>query len=182
MADAYLGQIELFAFGFVPRGWIACAGQTLPIAQNQALFGVLGTTFGGDGRNTFALPNLQGRLAVGVGGGFVLGEAGGEEQHQLTGFEVAPEAPHNHQIRAASNVVATTATPTTSSVLSKSVGLKPASANFDVKIYGPAGASPGSFDTEAIVPFGGVPHENRMPCVALNYCINASGPVPTSVG
>jgi microcystin-dependent protein len=84
MATPYLGQIEAFAFGYAPKGWAFCAGQLLPINQNQALFALLGTTFGGNGINTFALPNLQGRVGIGSGNGAgltprTLGTEGGED-------------------------------------------------------------------------------------------------------
>ena len=98
MAEPFIGQIQPLAFDFAPRGWARCDGQLLPISQNNALFSLLGTTYGGDGRITFALPNLQSRvpLKFGVrpgGGTYVLGEEGGSEQVTLT-MSTMPE--HNH--------------------------------------------------------------------------------------
>ena len=93
MATPYLAEIRLIGFGFPPKGWALCNGQLLPINQNQALFSLLGTTYGGDGRVNFALPNLQSRVAIHTGAGFTLGQLGGEQAHTLT----APEMPtHAH--------------------------------------------------------------------------------------
>src|SRR6185295_9829366 len=88
MSEPFLGQLACIAFNYPPKGWTFCNGQLLPIAQNQALFSLLGTTYGGDGRTTFALPNLQGRAAVGVGQGFQLGQASGQEAHTLIQTEM----------------------------------------------------------------------------------------------
>jgi microcystin-dependent protein len=84
MSSPYLSEIRIVSFNFPPKGWAFCNGQILPINQNQALFSLLGTTYGGDGRTTFALPNLQGRVPMHMGNGFVLGQAGGETTHLLT--------------------------------------------------------------------------------------------------
>ena len=105
MAQPFLSQIEAFPFNFAPKGWAFCAGQLMPINQNQALFALLGTTFGGDGVRTFALPDLRGRLANGFGQGaglanYPLGQRGGEEAHTLTTAETPT---HSHLINADSN-------------------------------------------------------------------------------
>ena len=91
----FLGQLMLFPFNFPPRGWALCQGQLLPINQNQALFSLLGTTYGGDGRTTFGLPDLRGRTPVSMGSGMNLGEKAGEEMHTLNTNEVPS---HNHAI------------------------------------------------------------------------------------
>src|SRR6266852_5250816 len=93
MAQPYIGEIKMVGFNFPPRGWAFCNGQVLPIAQNQALFAILGTTYGGNGQTTFALPNLQGRSPVHVGNGISLGEIAGETTHTLNISEMAA---HNH--------------------------------------------------------------------------------------
>src|SRR5580704_881267 len=93
MATPFLAEVKIFSFNFPPKGWALCNGQLLPINQNQALFSILGTTYGGDGRTTFGLPNLQGRSPVHVGDGIGLGEVGGEQSHTLTIFELPA---HNH--------------------------------------------------------------------------------------
>src|SRR4249920_3254446 len=97
MAEPFLSEIRIMSFGFAPKGWTLCNGQLLPINQNQALFSILGTTYGGDGRVNFALPNLQGRTPIHVGNGFILGEVGGEANHTLTLNELPT---HTHPVRA----------------------------------------------------------------------------------
>ena len=97
--EPFIGEIRLMSFGFAPRNWAQCNGQLLPINQNQALFSLLGTTFGGDGRVTFALPDLRGRVPIHVGSGHTLGERGGEQAHTLTLAEL-PE--HTHVLHATS--------------------------------------------------------------------------------
>src|SRR5437588_12885917 len=93
MATAFLSEIKIMSFNFAPKGWAQCNGQTLPINQNQALFSLLGTIYGGNGQTTFALPNLQGRVPVHEGSGFTLGQLGGQEAHTITQQEVPT---HNH--------------------------------------------------------------------------------------
>lgn len=103
MSDAFVGEIRLFAGNYAPTGWAVCNGQLLPISQNTALFSLLGTTYGGDGKSTFALPNLQGQMPLGAGNGpgltpRSLGETGGESQHTLT---LAEMPQHNHAVQSA---------------------------------------------------------------------------------
>ena len=88
MAEPFLSEIRIFSFNFAPKGWALCNGQLLPINQNQALFSLLGTTYGGDGRVNFALPNLQSRTPIHMGGGHTLGEKGGEQAHTLSIAEI----------------------------------------------------------------------------------------------
>src|SRR5580700_10175109 len=105
MATPFLSEIKLMSFNFPPKGWALCNGQLMPINQNQALFSLLGTTYGGDGRITFGLPNLQGRVPVHVGAGLVIGEIGGAESHTLTSAEM-PQ--HTHTVAALSGAATTT--------------------------------------------------------------------------
>src|SRR5258705_9312423 len=96
MAEPFLSEIRIFSFVFPPKGWALCNGQLLPINQNQALFALLGTAYGGDGRVTFGLPNMQGRVPIHMGDGFVIGERGGEAAHTL----IISEMPaHNHFVQ-----------------------------------------------------------------------------------
>src|SRR5438067_10174509 len=108
MSEPFLGEIKVISWNFPPKGWAFCNGQLLPINQNQALFSLLGTTYGGDGRTTFALPNLQGRLPVHVGNGIVLGQSSGELAHTLNISEMPA---HTHQA-AGSSIPANLGDPT----------------------------------------------------------------------
>src|SRR6266850_4363341 len=99
MAEPFLSEIRIFSFGFAPKGWALCDGQLLPINQNQALFSLLGTTYGGDGRVNFGLPNLQSRVPIHTGEGHTLGEKGGEQAHTLSIAEIPT---HVHVMQASS--------------------------------------------------------------------------------
>src|SRR5450432_2097527 len=96
MSQPFLSEIRIMSFGFAPKGWAMCNGQLLPINQNQALFSLLGTTFGGDGRVNFGLPDLRSRIPISFGSGFILGERGGEEAHTLLQTEMPA---HTHPMR-----------------------------------------------------------------------------------
>ena len=100
MAEPFLSEIRIFSFGFAPKGWALCNGQLLPINQNQALFSLLGTTYGGDGRVNFGLPNLQSRTPIHMGGGHTLGERGGEQGHTLSISEIPT---HTHTANGSSS-------------------------------------------------------------------------------
>src|SRR5215813_9181401 len=100
MAEPFLSEIRIFSFGFAPKGWALCNGQLLPINQNQALFSLLGTTYGGDGRVNFGLPNLQGRTPIHMGSGHTLGERGGEQGHTLSISEIPT---HTHSLVGSAN-------------------------------------------------------------------------------
>src|SRR5690242_13856373 len=109
MAEPFLSEIRIMSFGFAPKGWALCNGQLLPINQNQALFSLLGTTYGGDGRVNFALPNLQGRAPIHTGSGFTLGQQGGEQSHTLS---IAELPTHTHVLQGTSNDASTGLPPT----------------------------------------------------------------------
>src|ERR1700693_2690045 len=113
MAEPFLSEIRMMSFGFPPKGWALCDGQLLPINQNQALFSLLGTTYGGDGRVNFGLPNLQGRVAAHMGSGLTLGELLGEAAHTLNSSEIPT---HTHPVNVAS------VTPDTPNAFSGGVG------------------------------------------------------------
>src|SRR5207247_5617788 len=100
MAEPFLSEIRIFSFGFAPKGWALCNGQLLPINQNQALFSLLGTTYGGDGRVNFGLPDLRNRAPIHVGSGHTLGERGGEQAHTLNDGELPT---HLHLLTASSS-------------------------------------------------------------------------------
>ncbi len=166
MSDPFLGEIKIVSFNFAPRGWALCNGQLLPINQNQALFSLLGTTYGGDGRVNFALPNFQGRVPVHVGGGIVQGMSAGTEQHTLT---IAELPTHDHTL-AASSVAASVAVP--------GAGALPAVAS--TPLYRPD-SNPGSLlHPESITSVGGSqPHSNMQPILGLNFAIALQGIFPS---
>src|ERR671929_1716630 len=104
MAEPFLSELRIFSFNFPPKGWAMCNGQLLPINQNQALFALLGTTYGGDGRVNFALPNLQGRAPIHMGSGHTLGERGGEQAHTLS---IAELPTHTHTLNGSTSPAST---------------------------------------------------------------------------
>lgn len=168
MAEPFLGQIRQIGFNFAPRGWALCDGQILPINQNQALYSLLGTTYGGDGRTSFALPDLRGRVAIHTGSGVgltsrTLGSKGGEEQHILSADEVPP---HTHVVRA-SDLTAQEDDP---------------SGNFWASSGGSnayANSSDGVMDTSAVTSTGGQGHENMQPSLAIYFIIALQGVFPS---
>nr|WP_221282004.1 tail fiber protein [Chiayiivirga flava] len=156
----------MFSFGFPPRGWALCNGQLLPINQNQALFSLLGTTFGGDGRVNFALPDLRGRVPMHVGGSHTLGERGGEQAHTLS---IAELPTHTHVAQAA-GVAATTNTPTGGLMLSNSLGSA---------AYGPA-SNVVAMAPQAVANAGGSQaHLNMQPFLTISFCIALQGIFPS---
>jgi microcystin-dependent protein len=182
MTTPFLGQIEAFPFNLVPKGWAACSGQLLSIVQNQALFSVLGTTYGGNGVQTFALPNLQGRVAMGQGNGGgltprVIGETSGEQNHTL----LVTETPtHNHLVMTAPAGAATSNTdiPSATVVLGSATGTS-GSTTFPVNPYAATPPAPSvPLAGAAIGTTGGQPHSNIMPYLALQFCIATSGIFP----
>jgi microcystin-dependent protein len=163
-----IGQIEIFAFGNVPPGWAPCDGRLLPINQNQALFSLLGLAYGGDGMRSFALPDLRGRVPIGTGADSNTGQRSGEEAHALTAAELPA---HGHALMADAGASPTVSTPSTATVLGRSSGRATPGATFGANLYG--GGNPNAaLHTAALQPAGGgKPHENRMPSLALNFCI-----------
>ncbi|MFS3128050.1 phage tail protein [Nocardioides sp. Bht2] len=164
MANPYIGEVRLFAGNFPPAGWKFCNGELLPISEYETLFQLIGTTYGGDGETTFRLPDLQSRVPIHQGNGYVIGETGGAEEVTLT----TPQLPvHNHTAVASAGV----------GTLNSPAGALPAS--------GPQGLySEGAGDAvlaaSAVTAVGGSqPHENRQPFVALNYVISLFGIWPS---
>jgi microcystin-dependent protein len=166
MAEPFLGEIRLMSFSFPPKGWALCDGQLLPINQNQALFSLLGTTYGGDGRVNFALPDLRGRVPIKDGAGHVLGERGGEQAHTLS---IAETPTHMHSVNATSNA-ATTSTPGSGVVLAPSAG---------TPLYA-APANLVAMDPAAVAVVGGSQaHLNMQPYLTLSFCIALQGIFPS---
>jgi microcystin-dependent protein len=178
MGTPYLSELRITSFGFAPKGWAAANGQLLPINQNQALFSLLGTTYGGNGTTNFALPNLQGRVPMHVGGGHVLGEIGGEQGHTLTLSEMAS---HSHTMNA-STALATMApagrTPGPSVVPAQAVTGTTASP-IPVDIYSSNAAPDIAFAASTIGNNGGgAAHLNVQPFLTLDICIALQGVFP----
>lgn len=165
MSAPYIGEIRVLSFNFAPFGWALCDGQLLPIAQHPELFSILGTAYGGDGKVTFALPDLRGRVPVHAGGSALLGERGGEEAHFLTVSEMPT---HTHGVRA-SAAVANQGGPN-NAYWASSVGDEHFSgATPDVAMH------PGS----VTVTGGGQPHSNMQPYQTLTFAIAVQGSYPT---
>ncbi len=163
-SQPFLGQIFAVAFDFAPKGFAECNGQLLPINQNQALFSLLGTTYGGNGTSTFGLPDLRGRVAVDASSIIALGEKGGEETHTLTSSEMPV---HTHQLEVSTNV-GTTAIPDSSGFARDASG----GARYGV-------IPSGSMNSAAVGQTGSdQPHENRMPFVVIHYIIALQGIFP----
>ena len=162
MASPFLGELRLVAFDFPPKGWAFCGGQLLPINQNQALFALLGTTYGGNGTTTFALPDLRGRVALHQGGGFSLGQSGGEESHTLT----INEGSHRHLV-------------TQKASKDEETTNRPDGAYFTVGGPFALSADTAMGGTQTSAAGGGQPHENRQPLLALSYIIALQGIFPT---
>ena len=159
MSEPFLAEIKIVGFNFAPRGFAFCDGQILPINQNQSLFALLGTTYGGDGRTSFALPDLRGRTPVHVGDGLQSGQKGGEETHTVSAAEM-PNHDHNAQ---ASNTNADTRNPN-GSVLGRALNVYRNPDNL-TDIHSGTVANGG----------GGGGHDNMQPVLALNFAIALTG-------
>ena len=168
MAEPFLSEIRLMSFQFVPKGWALCNGQLLPINQNQALFSLLGTTYGGNGQTNFALPDLRGRSPLHVGAGIALGGMGGADSHALTVNELPG---HSHALSASSDV-AITHVPGAALPAGKPRG--------GINRYAPAGSGNSTMHAGSLSSSGGSqPHENRQPFLALTFAIALQGIFPS---
>ena len=172
MSDQFVGEIRIFGFNFPPTGWAFCNGQLLPISQNTALFSLLGTYYGGDGKSTFALPNLQDSAPMhsGQGQGLsdrFLGEQSGSPFVTLLTSEMPA---HVHTMRASANTVANVSSATSATALARSNG---------AAVYAPSDGNNQPLAFQAMAPTGGdLPHNNLMPYLVLNICIALQGVYP----
>ena len=170
MSEPFLGQISIVGFNFAPKGWQFCNGQLLSIQQNQALFSLLGTTYGGNGQTTFALPNFQGRAPIHVGNGFTEGQVGGEQTHSL----IVTEMPAHSHAATATLDQATSASPAGNLLSSKGRRGK--------NVYGsvPANGEAVTLDPRAISSIGGQQaHDNMQPYLVVNFIIALQGIFPS---
>ena len=171
MADPFVAEIRIFPFNFAPKGWAFCDGQLLPISQNTALFSLLGTTYGGDGKSNFALPDMQGNAPMHPGQGpglslHDLGETGGSQTVSLLESEIPS---HSHSLNAVGGFNGTNNDPTNEVPAKGDAGLLP---------YTPSGPSL-IMAFQAIAPAGGdQPHNNMQPYLTLNFCIALQGVFP----
>lgn len=168
MATPFIGEIRPFGFTFAPQGWAVCAGQLLAIVQNEALFSLIGTTYGGDGQQTFALPDLRGRVPVHPGSNVFIGQTGGVENVTLAATQLPA---HSHPVMASADLAATD-TP--------AAGVMGAKPRFGVDVYAPAAnltpLSPSAVDT---LGANSQPHDNMQPGLVLNFCIALEGIYPS---
>jgi microcystin-dependent protein len=178
MGTPYLGEIKLISWNFSPQGWAFCNGQFLPINQNQALFSLLGTNYGGNGQTTFALPDLRGRVPLHQGAGLTLGQAGGEFAHTVS----IPEMPaHNHFLQADAVTAATSnaITPAAGNWIGQTIGVPSQGATFPVQIYSTSNPN-NTMAPQTVSNVGGSQaHENRQPYLGTNMIIALQGAFPS---
>jgi microcystin-dependent protein len=165
MAQPYVGEIRMFAGNFAPSGWMFCHGQLLPISENETLFQLIGTTYGGDGESTFALPDLRSRTPIHQGNGFILAETGGAEEITLTVQQIPS---HSHQLLGSDQNAQQSAP--ANQVLARTTG---------ADAYG--GDTPfGLMSASTVTPIGGSqPHENLQPYLCINFIISLFGIFPS---
>ncbi|MNQ39751.1 Phage Tail Collar Domain protein [compost metagenome] len=166
MAQPYVGEIRMFAGNFAPAGWMFCEGQLMPISENETLFQLIGTTYGGDGESTFALPDLRGRIPIHNGNGYVLAETGGAEEITLTAAQIPA---HTHALVATTDL-ANSASPADAYLSATATGNK---------IYSTASPSI-PLSAQEISPTGGSqPHTNFQPYLCVDYIISLFGIFPS---
>lgn len=178
MSQPYVGQILMFAGNFPPAGWMTCEGQTIPISENETLFQLIGTTYGGDGQETFQLPNLAGRIPIHQGTGpglstYQIGEAAGTESVTLTTQQIPA---HNH-LPMVNTAGGTSAAPQSGSVLADETSTASGGNAF---AYKPPGGTQVTMPAATVANSGGSqPHENMMPILCINFIISLFGVFPT---
>lgn len=167
MAQPYVGEIRMFGGNFAPAGWAFCDGQLMPISENETLFQVIGTTYGGDGQSTFALPDLRGRVPVHQGNGYTLAQTGGVEQVTLT---INQMPVHTHTARCSSGGANTSANPL-NAVWNIS----------DAQQYATSAVAPNATMNPAALAISGSsqPHDNMLPFIGLNFILSLFGLFPT---
>lgn len=170
MAEPFIGEIRIIGFTFAPKGWAYCDGQLLPINQNQALYSLLGPTFGGDGSTTFAVPDLRGRAPLHPGNGYMRGQKGGAETVTLTAAEIAT---HTHGLKASSSF-GDSRTPA-----NQGVGNVLAAVDADPLYRDPEAANATVMRAGSVTNTGGgQAHDNMQPCLTLGFVIALKGLFP----
>jgi microcystin-dependent protein len=167
MAQPYVGEIRIFAGNFPPAGWMFCEGQLLPISENETLFNLIGTTYGGDGQSTFALPDLRGRLPLHMGNGFTLAETGGAETITLTNSQIPS---HSHPLLASANPASSSAPANNVLAVTSAATVTPYGT--DAPIIPMAATAIGSNG-------GSQPHDNFQPYLCLDFIISLFGIFPS---
>jgi microcystin-dependent protein len=168
MSTPFLSELRIISFNFAPKGWAFCNGQLLPINQNQPIFALLGTTYGGNGQTNFALPDLRGRCAISMGNGFTLGERGGEENHTVIQSEMPA---HNHLVPAQSG---------TGDVFNPGTHIPANAAPLQMYSAGGSSMQAVAMSPNMVTSVGGSqPHVNMMPYTALNFIIALQGIFPS---
>jgi microcystin-dependent protein len=165
MAQPYVGEIRIFAGNFAPAGWMFCEGQLLPISENETLFQLIGTTYGGDGQSTFALPDLRGRIPIHQGNGFILAEAGGAEEITLTVSQIPA---HSHPL------LASTGAATANSPVNN-VTAEPSAISLYIEDTPNSNMSPAAISSVG----GSQPHSNFQPYLCVNFIISLFGIFPS---
>lgn len=165
MAQPYVGEIRMFAGNFAPMGWMMCEGQLLPISENETLFQLIGTTYGGDGQSTFALPDLRGRLPLHQGNGLILAETGGAEEITLTTNQIPA---HSHPFMASVSV-------SNQSAPNNSVVAQSAAADLYIEDTPTANMTAGAIGAVG----GSQPHTNFQPYLCVNFIISLFGLFPS---
>lgn len=181
MSEPYVGQVMIFAFNFAPRNWSYCNGALMAISQNQALFSILGTTYGGDGRVTFALPNIQDKGVMNLGPGpglsnYALGQTSGMAEVTLTTQQMPA---HSHTVSGdgASTATGFKIVPLVSDWIGTRIGATPGARDF---MFNPTPTDGANFAGAVISISGGsLPHENEQPYLGMNYCIALFGLFPS---
>jgi microcystin-dependent protein len=175
MSSPFIGEIRMFAGNFAPAGWALCQGQLMPISENDALFNLIGTTYGGDGQATFALPNLQSRIPLHVGPGFFLAQTGGVESVTLT----TQQLPTHTHLAQATTVAGDVNSPSVSNI-GKILASEGGSGSAQVSLYNAAPTTLQAISPSTIGSAGGSqPHDNMVPFLAINFILSLFGIFPS---
>lgn len=178
MTNPFMGEIRAVSFGFAPKGWAQCNGQLMPVSQNQALFALLGTVYGGDGQLTFGLPDLRARAAMHVSPTHAMGEVAGTPTYTLNVTEM-PQHNHTLSVNTTTVIARNVHEPTAGMSLGQSGGTSSSQGDFDVNIYSTQPTNPTPLAPQSVGAVGGQAHENRQPYLGVNFMIALTGIFPS---